>query len=392
MFENNNFARDTNEQHNQRVLLCAPASATYKVELGLRDSWVADIAAHAISFTALLDKWNIEDAEYHGSTADLKAKRETLYAQNTDARWMIKTIIDDPAVDPGTKRMIDDAFDIDADLTKGVDTLATATKAIFVGQAKLIEIGAAWGLPAAVVTNLHNALTAMETAFAVSKKEHGEKLQAMEDIYQARLHGENLLRNIYRWCVAVWGDDEERLLEFGFVPKSQIFTPGDGLPVPQFLMYDQFRNQFSWETVPGAEKYELIVKNTATQVETTYATAQTVQKLELAKGEYSAKVRAIRDANPIEYSDWSVEIPVSIKIGAPGNLNYNPASHKFSWGAIAEATIYQLVQADAADDIYLGGDTGFTYTVVGTAKFRVRAANDTTSQWGEWSAWITVSA
>ena len=35
MFEDNNFARDTNEQHNQRVMLCALAAANFDFYLAL---------------------------------------------------------------------------------------------------------------------------------------------------------------------------------------------------------------------------------------------------------------------------------------------------------------------------------------------------------------------
>ena len=121
MFENNNFARDTHEQHNQRVLLCAPSATTYAVALGLRADWVAGINAHATAFSGLLDDWNIEDAEYHGAVEDLHAKREALLKLNFDTRWMVKTVLDDPALAPGVVKMINDAFDIDEPLSNGVD-------------------------------------------------------------------------------------------------------------------------------------------------------------------------------------------------------------------------------------------------------------------------------
>ena len=230
MFKNNRFTDDTHEEHNQRVMLCAAAAALYSVELGLRPSWVADIATYSGTFSALLDAQNIEDAEWHGAIADLEAKRVALFDHNSDARWMVKTILDDPDLSAGDKRMIDDAFDIDVKLRKNVAILATATKALLEGQEKLVEIGAAWGLPAGMVTNLTDGLTAMETSFRDGKKKHGEKLKATEDIYDARETGEMLLRNIFRWAMAVWGEDDNRLLELGCVPKSQIWTPG--MPEP----------------------------------------------------------------------------------------------------------------------------------------------------------------
>lgn len=231
LFKNNSFTGDSHEEHNQRVKLCAIAVVEHAATLGLRDTWVTGVVDHADNFAGLLDNWNIEDADWHGAIADLAEKRLNLYMHNASARWMVHTILDDPALPRGLKQNIDDAFDIDKPLvSKAVVALAKATRALLSGQGKLVEAGAEWKLPDDVVTNLTNGLAAMELSLKTSKNEHGEKLAAMENIYEAREAGERILRNIFRWVVAVWGDDDPRLLEFGFVPKSQIWTEGQPEP------------------------------------------------------------------------------------------------------------------------------------------------------------------
>jgi len=224
MFPNNQFSGDTHEEHLQRCQLCAIGVATYNPELSFRPSWVADIPAHAINFQALFDAQNMEDAEWHGAVAALEAARNSVYELNSSARWMVKTILDDPTMASGDLRLIDDAFDIDGDLTKGFFNLTQNTRKLLRGQEKLVAMSATWGLSATMVTNLTNGLADIESFADVAEDEHGEKLKATDDLYTARDFGENLLRNIYRWVVANWGDDDPRMLEFGFVPKSQIWT------------------------------------------------------------------------------------------------------------------------------------------------------------------------
>ena len=479
MFKNNNLARDTHWEHLHRSQLCAVASATHEAELGLRPLWVADIAKHATGFEAQLDTQNLEDAEYHGAVADMKSKREALYDMVGSARWMIKTIIDDPALPDGDRRLIDDVFDIDQALdSKSYERLYEAVEDILTGQQKLDDMGASWKLPAAMITNLTDAQSGIRAASETLKIEHGEKLKATEDLYTMRDNGENLLRNIFRWCIAVWGDDEERLLEFGFVPKSQIWTenkpphpaefewdevakefqwssvegvdnyeidyrltgasgkwtqlyfgsktsmdespaePGEydfrirswsgddwgawsgditvnfpdggALPAPTMLMYDEMRNTFTWQAVPEATGYELEIKNKQGET-TTYEMQRNHQKAELAKGKYRAKVRAIKEASPREQSDWSVEIEFAIEFAAPKYFKYNPGQHEFSWDAVAGATLYQLVQDSVGNMLYMGAGTSFEYKFEGEHKFRVRALNDETGKWGQWSEWLEVA-
>ena len=271
MFKNNRFSGDTHEEHLQRCELCAAGVATYDIELNFRPSWVADIADHADGFDDILNAQNIEDAEWRGAVTALSAARDALYELNASARWMVKTILDDPELPAGDKRLIGDAFDIRDDLTKGFFNLTKNTRRLLNGQEKLVDMGASWTLPSAIVANLTAALAEMEVLADSAQKEHGEKLKSTEDVYSAREVGENLLRNIFRWVVANWGDNDPRMLEFGFVPKSQIWTPGSGEPEPGGgetewgmvqgleVSIDPINNIYiKWKKVATAEKYTLL--------------------------------------------------------------------------------------------------------------------------------------
>ena len=226
MIKNNAFYRDKHYEHLERCQLCEVAAAKHQLELGFRDSWVLDIATHTVDFENQLNKQNTEDAEYHGAVADLRAKRSTMNGLISSAKLMIKTIINDPALGAGDRRMIADIFTSErAHNVNSYDSLHDVAADILTGQQKLVDIGAVWKLPDAVIANLTVTLTAMENAREFAHTAHSEKIGATETLRQMRTFGETLLRSIYCWTIAVWGNDDPRLLEFGFVPKSMISTP-----------------------------------------------------------------------------------------------------------------------------------------------------------------------
>jgi len=310
MFKNNSVTLDTNWQHLGRCQLCKTASSTHEVDLGLRASWVLDMGTHATNFEDQLNKQNLEDAEYHGAVADLEEKRDVLYEAILSARWMIKTIIDDPTLTKGDRRMIEDVFDISQPVeSRGYDLIIEIANDILTGQQKLVDMAAVWKLPDGVITNLTNAKTALETANETAKIEHGEKLNATETLNTMRAAGNNLLRNIYRWAIAVWGDDDSRLLEFGFVPKSMIWTENTPY-APKNFHFDESDATFKWDAIEDVTAYQLDYRLTNTSGDWTElykGSDNFCADKPPAAGEYDFRVRAW-DNN--DSGRWSTVITV----------------------------------------------------------------------------------
>ena len=257
MFKNNSVKVDTNWQHLERCQLCASASRVHKDELGLRELWVIDMEEHATDFESSLNTQNICRAEYHGATADLGKKRYDLYGMICSVRWMIRTIINDPALSSGDQRMIEDIFDMSQAVNShGYNLMVEIANDILTGQEKLIEMAAAWRIPDDVIADLTAKKNLFEAANIEAKLKHGEKLKATERVHQMRKNGNDLLHNIFYWIIAVWDDDDSRLLEFGFVPRSMIWS--EKLPtIPKNLRYDESAMIFSWDRVEGAISYDL---------------------------------------------------------------------------------------------------------------------------------------
>jgi len=257
--------------------------------------------------------------------------------------------------------------------------------------------GKPWAMSAQMKQDFVNAVGNAQSLMEAAQIAFGLQQETTQTQDESRARLEKIMVRCREWLYSMVPQARhDEILEFyGLKPlKHTPHKPHEVFPAPQFLMFDQMRTMFSWQSVAGATAYKLEIKNTGTQQVFGDTTPANKLYIELAKGDYAAKVRALKETDPQQVSDWSVEIPVVIEFAAPGNLKYNPAPHKFSWDAVLSqsALLYQLVQQGAADDIYLGAATTFVYPFVGTAKFRVRAGNEAEGKWGEWTNWLAVSA
>ena len=173
----------------------------------------------------------------------------------------------------------------------------------------------------------------------------------------------------------------------GVLPVN--FPNGGILPAPFGLVYDQFRNQFTWMFVPGADNYELEISKDGIGWEQIYAGSGNHAYYELLFGTWKVRARAMKGS---EVSEWGVGIPVEIVFMVPDNFKYDPMTKMFTWDPVPGATIYELVQQGVPDFIYMGSDTSFMYEFQGTQSFRIRAGNDEFGRWGQWSEWVELTA
>jgi len=230
MFKNNQLTSDDHYEHRTRVEDCVNGLHEYSGALGILASLVTEIEEYAVYYAGILVAKDVESDEWHAAVIEYETKRTALIDAISDARWMVKSILEDPVFPESTKDLLRGHFNIDEKLSVKYETVRTAGEAILLGQAKLEELDSEWVLPDDLVTRIENALAAFVAARTTADTEKLEKLNAMDVIYEARENGHRLLRKVYRWVIANWGDDDERLFAFGFVPKSAIWTEGDPEP------------------------------------------------------------------------------------------------------------------------------------------------------------------
>ncbi len=215
------------------------------------------------------------------------------------------------------------------------------------------------------------------------------KVHALQnDMDDAREAHHDVERAIFNWYRGFYQSGQEEW----WTESPWGKTPGgDGkLAAPTKLMYDQFRNDFTWNPVEKATGYELEIFNIATQEKVTIETELNQKRVPLLKGEYIAKVRAVKKASDAEYSKWSSDVALTIA-EAPGHFKYNPGQHEFSWDSVAGANMYELQKEGSFAAVYLGPDTEFVIELdPGQYRFRVRAGNEIEHWWGQWTEWLVV--
>ncbi len=197
-------------------------------------------------------------------------------------------------------------------------------------------------------------------------------------------------RLIFNWYYAAHpkgGDDWWRTTPWGETPKGK----DEPFPAPAKLMYDYFRNDFTWNPVEKATGYELEVKNKLTQETSIFKTELNQKRVPLEKGDYITKVRAVKEASDAEYSKWSGDVPFTVK-PAPDKFKYNPGLKELSWDSVAGANTYEVRKDGSFGFEYLGPDTKFVLDLpAGQYKFRVRGGDDMANWWSEWSEILSVT-
>ncbi len=155
------------------------------------------------------------------------------------------------------------------------------------------------------------------------------------------------------------------------------------LRTPTTLIYDQYRNQFTCDFVPGAEGYEFEIRDDPVTWKPLYKGPNNHFVHALAFGDYKVRVRAYRG---VEESDWAPEIVVDIVLDMPDDLEYKSGPKRIEWDKVASAKLYHLVN-ESGSISYIGAAHHFDIELTAPEKFRVRAGDDSMQVWGEWSAW-----
>jgi hypothetical protein len=130
---------------------------------------------------------------------------------------------------------------------------------IVAANRKLIEQGSPFALPVEVSDKLALKITEIETAIRNRAFVQNERLTAGLAKSNERHFGNILMFQTYSWVTAFWSPDDMRLLEFGFVPRSQIWTsPENQTPVtPKNFAYDAANFMLTWDSSEYAKSYRI---------------------------------------------------------------------------------------------------------------------------------------
>ena len=234
-------------------------------------------------------------------------------------------------------------------------------------------------------------LAACESARQVEGQAVLDREQAQNETLTTRDACHDEERRMFNWYRGLYTSPQDEWWTETPWGKSPGKSDDDAFPAPKMLMYDQFRNDFSWEQVSGATGYELEIINKTTQETITIETTANQKRQELAKGDYAVKVRAVKVASDKTYSKWGGDVLFTIA-AAPANFKYDAPTKKLKWNIVVGANIYEVRKDGSFDPIYLGADTEFVLDLpAGQYQFRVRGGNDAENWWGQWSEILIVN-
>jgi len=229
-FKNNAFTIDTNDQHGHRVDICVEGMATYDAELAFRGDLVDDMTAHRDTWHGLevshVDEW----ADEKDATAIINNIEKEITEVIVSIRSMVDSMLAEEEVIGISEHDIRDGFAAVGRIPRSTEGLKRVANQMIATNVRFHDEGNPYALPEAQFDTLSELLDDLEDAVnnrldELRQAKHVGKQKELE-----RKKGDRLLLQAFKWTVANWGDDDERLLQLGFVPKSQIHTPGDPPP------------------------------------------------------------------------------------------------------------------------------------------------------------------
>ncbi|MCK5844192.1 MAG: fibronectin type III domain-containing protein, partial [Victivallales bacterium] len=174
-------------------------------------------------------------------------------------------------------------------------------------HARLVAEGDPLVLPDAMMDNLSALIDAVKAASSVAYDEREDATMASKELQALYNTDSKKLKLLYDWAVAMWGANDPRMIEIGFVQRFPQSGGGGGeVPdVPEDFMYswlDPFL-KFTWDALESVTSYQLAYSEDGGATwEELYSGDEVGYEYEPPVGARKYRVRA-RNANG--YGDWS---------------------------------------------------------------------------------------
>jgi len=228
-FPNNQFSRDSNSEHMLRVNMCITGMAAHP-EVEFRGDLVDKMTTHRDDIEALenqhADEWGDEQA----ATAFTNLCEDALTQKLSAARYMVQSMIEEEEIAPVKANDLRREFGVEASKPRDRDGMIALGKKMITTNARYVDEGSSYALPEDFFEDLETKTYALEAAISAHDVELNERLSVGAAKEAERDRGDVLLSNAFNWLCALYGEDAYILLDFGFVPTSQIVTPGQPEP------------------------------------------------------------------------------------------------------------------------------------------------------------------
>ncbi len=344
MLINNSFSKDTDGSREERCLLLQSNIDTYAAELGITGVLLTWAQTSHASWTQAWTAADVEQGELNEAYQEFQKKFDEVRKYYAKAKDLLISIIDQY----GKNDDIMSAYDVDIQTPTSRKSLFHAIDDMRETDARLTAAGDPRVLPFTVITQLTTLRNEANDLYISATQGKSQKMSAFELKKTAFDLGSTNLKVIYSYAKLIWGDDSPKLLDLGFVPKSQIWTTNEEeiLPAPKNLAYDSTSIKLNWSEVPTATTY--IIEHKLKSDEKFSVIAKT-NKLEwiLNNGFIGQNQFRVTAQSPEQTSEPSAPLDIEIfSLGVIMNFRYEATEQMLRWDLLAGAVDYLVLIDD----------------------------------------------
>ena len=212
---NNNFRRDTDGEHLERARILGRGIARHGEELGYSEEQISEIAGYADRFESIIE---FEKRGAGAENEDLCKAEDTARSDYTACQNYLKGLT--TTADPDTLDYLVSRFDIDGEMPERRGDFIKVARHMVRGTRILAEEDAPADLAFDLFENLERNLSELEDleeSISPEAAEKGETRTTKE--YLRGQIGEKIFSRVYHRAAALWGPDDDRLVELGFLPE-----------------------------------------------------------------------------------------------------------------------------------------------------------------------------
>ncbi len=341
ILKNNSYTDDDDGVRNERCLHLQNNIDTYAAEIGCTGVHLTWAQGCYDTWTDLCATTIVEDGQKQEATQEYQKKFAECREYYQNAKDLLKSII----WEYEKPDEIEEAYGVRFNTPRSRPLLVHVIKAFKIQHDLFEAAGDPRVIADSIVTQMVTLKDEMEDMATTAGTEKREASQAFDNKQNEFTTGSDRLKIIYNMAKIVWGNDDPRLFELGFVPKSAIWTENKP-PHPTNFIYDDVAKKFTWDAVEGVDEYEIDYRLTGASGDWTqlYKGANTSTATKPAEpGDYDFRIRSWKGDDS---GSWSgvllVNFPDGAPLPAPTNFTFDDAKQEFSWDKLELALMYEL--------------------------------------------------
>lgn len=340
---NNSFTKDSINTRLYRLMRMQNNINLYSAELGLAQALVTWANSCYTVFSQTVTEARVADGEANDATILLHNKFSDVNVQYQDAKDLIIALLRQS----NDNKFLYASYGVNRSTPSSYNGLVESIETFAETNARLVAAGDPRVISQVIVQNMvtakNNLLAEMEKS-GIQHRKSTVAYQAQHSLFQKDTPN---LRLVLKTAALVWGNNDPRLRDLGFVPKSQIWTPSETpLPTPANFVYEPASVAFVWDSVQAATAYRVEHRDGETgEFSTICETPNAKWILNLPYfGEHFFRVCALNGE-----AESAPTAPIKLGMGALGNITgfyWDELTELLHWDAVTGATGYLLLDGD----------------------------------------------